>query len=251
MSTLCALCRTPAYAAEQCIGPGRKVYHKTCLKCTNCNKRLDSHLLVEHDEMPYCKQCHVKLFGTRDLRSHNHPQATPALSSTSSPTSPTFASNPPTPPRPSFLPPPSQTYLSSPKPRPPLPTTPKPHPTSARQLPSAPSPPPPLSPASAGTGFQPVKERSAASLAVGGGARTGGWKVEGGGTPRCRGCGGAVYHAETVIALDSKWHARCLRCSICSTTVPANKVAEHDGAVCCKNCYATTYGPLGGGYALR
>jgi len=27
--------------------------------------------------------------------------------------------------------------------------------------------------------------------------------------------------------------------SICSTTVPANKVAEHDGAVCCKNCYAS------------
>lgn len=28
-----------------------QTYHKACLKCTTCNKRLDSHLLVEHDEL--------------------------------------------------------------------------------------------------------------------------------------------------------------------------------------------------------
>ncbi|KAE9393980.1 hypothetical protein BT96DRAFT_978727 [Gymnopus androsaceus JB14] len=55
------------------IGPGRKLYHKPCLACTACNKRLDSLSLLEHNQEPYCKPCHVKLFGTRDLRQANLP----------------------------------------------------------------------------------------------------------------------------------------------------------------------------------
>jgi len=61
------------YAAEQVMGPGRKLYHKPCLACTICNKRLDSFSLLEHNEEPYCKLCHVKNFGTRDLRQANLP----------------------------------------------------------------------------------------------------------------------------------------------------------------------------------
>ncbi|RPD77094.1 hypothetical protein L226DRAFT_559224 [Lentinus tigrinus ALCF2SS1-7] len=74
----CPRCSTPVYAAEQIMGPGRKLYHKYCLKCTSCNKRLDSFSLVEHDEQPYCKLCHVKLFGTRDLRHGNLYQDSPS-----------------------------------------------------------------------------------------------------------------------------------------------------------------------------
>jgi hypothetical protein len=55
------------------MGPGRKLYHKPCLACTICNKRLDSLTLLEHDQKPYCKSCHVKNFGTRDLRQANLP----------------------------------------------------------------------------------------------------------------------------------------------------------------------------------
>lgn len=55
------------------MGPGRKLYHKPCLACTSCSKRLDSLTLLEHDQMPYCKTCHVRLFGIRDLRQANLP----------------------------------------------------------------------------------------------------------------------------------------------------------------------------------
>ncbi|KAI0830198.1 hypothetical protein BC628DRAFT_1356868 [Trametes gibbosa] len=70
---ICPRCSKSVYAAEQIMGPGRKLYHKPCLACKSCGKRLDSFNLVEHDEEPYCKLCHVKLFGTRDLRQANLP----------------------------------------------------------------------------------------------------------------------------------------------------------------------------------
>ncbi|SNX83031.1 uncharacterized protein MEPE_01737 [Melanopsichium pennsylvanicum] len=60
----CARCQTSVYLAEQVIGPASKPYHKTCLTCVVCNKRLDSTLLVEHDGEPYCKNCHKEHLGT-------------------------------------------------------------------------------------------------------------------------------------------------------------------------------------------
>ncbi|KAF5314271.1 hypothetical protein D9619_011824 [Psilocybe cf. subviscida] len=80
---ICPRCSKAVYAAEQTMGPGRKLYHKPCLACMSCNKRLDSYTLLEHDEQPYCKACHLKNFGTRNLRHANLPVAVPP-----SPTSP-------------------------------------------------------------------------------------------------------------------------------------------------------------------
>jgi len=73
------------------MGPGRKLYHKPCLACTLCNKRLDSLTLLEHDQLPYCKSCHLKNFGTRDLRHANLPHRD------DQPPSPTKANQPPLP----------------------------------------------------------------------------------------------------------------------------------------------------------
>ncbi|KIK90580.1 hypothetical protein PAXRUDRAFT_831578 [Paxillus rubicundulus Ve08.2h10] len=70
---ICPRCYKAVYAAEQVMGPGRKLYHRPCLACTSCNKRLDSLTLLEHDQEPYCKNCHVRNFGTRDLRQANLP----------------------------------------------------------------------------------------------------------------------------------------------------------------------------------
>ncbi|PCH43067.1 hypothetical protein WOLCODRAFT_103043 [Wolfiporia cocos MD-104 SS10] len=70
---ICPRCNKAVYAAEQIMGPGRKLYHKPCLACMSCGKRLDSYNLVEHDQEPYCNICHVKLFGTRDTRLANLP----------------------------------------------------------------------------------------------------------------------------------------------------------------------------------
>ncbi|KAJ3483839.1 hypothetical protein NLI96_g6042 [Meripilus lineatus] len=55
--------------------------------------------LVEHDQEPYCKTCHVKNFGTRDLRHANLPDRDDVF--ISPPTSPTRATPtlPPLPPR--------------------------------------------------------------------------------------------------------------------------------------------------------
>ncbi|KAK7039144.1 hypothetical protein VNI00_010048 [Paramarasmius palmivorus] len=83
---ICPRCSKSVYAAEQVMGPGRKLYHKPCLACTSCNKRLDSYTLLEHDQQPYCKPCHSRNFGTRDLRQANLPQR-----ATSPPLSPTRA----------------------------------------------------------------------------------------------------------------------------------------------------------------
>ncbi|KAB5593733.1 Cysteine and glycine-rich protein 3 [Ceratobasidium theobromae] len=87
----CPRCSKTVYAAEQIIGPGRQVYHKICLKCTSCNRRLDSYSLVEHNREPYCKPCHVRGFGTRDLRHQNLGQASPP----GSPSSRSEAASPP------------------------------------------------------------------------------------------------------------------------------------------------------------
>ncbi|KAF7420800.1 hypothetical protein PC9H_011318 [Pleurotus ostreatus] len=72
-TSVCPKCLKAVYAAEQVMGPGRMLYHKPCLACTMCNKRLDSLTLLEHNHKPYCKLCHVKHFGTKDLRQANLP----------------------------------------------------------------------------------------------------------------------------------------------------------------------------------
>ncbi|OCH91355.1 LIM-domain-containing protein [Obba rivulosa] len=87
---ICPRCSKAVYAAEQIMGPGRKLYHKPCLACNTCGKRLDSLSLVEHDQEPYCKICHVKNFGTRDLRQANLPHRD-SISSSSPPSSPSRA----------------------------------------------------------------------------------------------------------------------------------------------------------------
>ncbi|KAF9238377.1 hypothetical protein BU15DRAFT_47827 [Melanogaster broomeanus] len=66
---ICPRCNKTVYAAEQIMGPGRK----PCLACTTCNKRLDSLTLLEHDQEFQSKNCHVRNFGTRDLRHANLP----------------------------------------------------------------------------------------------------------------------------------------------------------------------------------
>ncbi|CAO1632173.1 unnamed protein product [Sympodiomycopsis kandeliae] len=59
----CPRCGKSVYIAEQVIGPNSTPYHKPCLSCVTCNKRLDSTLLVEHDGLPLCKNCHRNHLG--------------------------------------------------------------------------------------------------------------------------------------------------------------------------------------------
>ncbi|KAI9091123.1 hypothetical protein DFS34DRAFT_653709 [Phlyctochytrium arcticum] len=60
----CPRCLQSVYLAEQIAGPGG-LWHKACLACKNCKKRLDSTSLTERDKEAYCKNCYAKMFGPK------------------------------------------------------------------------------------------------------------------------------------------------------------------------------------------
>ncbi|PVG00086.1 putative phospho-2-dehydro-3-deoxyheptonate aldolase, tyrosine-inhibited [Serendipita vermifera] len=62
-SPTCPRCGKAVYFAEQVNAIGKK-WHKSCLTCSACRKRLDSYTLQEHEEEPYCKSCHIRNFAT-------------------------------------------------------------------------------------------------------------------------------------------------------------------------------------------
>jgi len=62
----CPKCGKPVYFAERKVSMG-KDWHAGCLRCSNeaCNKTLTPGSHAEHDEKPYCNQCHRTLFGPK------------------------------------------------------------------------------------------------------------------------------------------------------------------------------------------
>ena len=68
MAATCYVCSKAVYAVEE-LKALSKTWHKTCFKCSGkakdgCGKRLNLSDYMEHDNEPYCKFCHPKLFGT-------------------------------------------------------------------------------------------------------------------------------------------------------------------------------------------
>ncbi|TPX62594.1 hypothetical protein PhCBS80983_g00407 [Powellomyces hirtus] len=63
-SPSCPRCGKAVYMAEQINGPGGQ-WHKTCLTCKECNRRLDSTSLTEREKEAYCKMCYGKMFGPK------------------------------------------------------------------------------------------------------------------------------------------------------------------------------------------
>ncbi|KAF9346836.1 hypothetical protein BGX26_001659 [Mortierella sp. AD094] len=62
-SPKCPRCSKSVYSAEQVIGPNGGAWHKSCFTCRECNRRLDSNTLAEHENEAYCKACHKKMWG--------------------------------------------------------------------------------------------------------------------------------------------------------------------------------------------
>ncbi|EIW68553.1 cysteine and glycine-rich protein [Tremella mesenterica] len=243
----CATCSKAVYHAEQVMGPGRKIYHKQCLKCRQCGKRLDPGGLVEHDNEPFCTPCHRQLFGTRDLRHNNlysSPSRTQSPPQSTTPSLPSLPTSPLSPPRPRPLPQPPTEFYTPPR------------------L----SDPPPASPTlrerEDGTPITRPDFRSSRPISV---PYAGGPKalddrglLRQGNSPRakwgekplvgeevCWGCEKRVYAAEQVFAVGHKWHRGCLRCHSCKTTVDPSRVSDRDGVPYCNNCYAKEHGPGG------
>ncbi|KAG7447302.1 uncharacterized protein BT62DRAFT_986600 [Guyanagaster necrorhizus] len=227
---VCPRCEKVVYAAEQVMGPGRKLYHKPCLKCSTCKKRLDSYTLLEHDQEPYCKSCHVQNFGTRDLRQANLPYAaSPTRSNAELPdtkgheeqeeekdTLNDLSSGSPT--------------LAS--------TVERNNTLDAINRIAK-----PLIQTSTGT-------RYGAALGTVSPQTTG--KKWGGAstTPRCPKCNGLVYFAEQVKAVGKTYHKACLRCMECNTLLDSTRLRDHDGTPLCGRCYSKLHGPQGSGYGL-
>ncbi|KAJ7584913.1 hypothetical protein C8J56DRAFT_1166152 [Mycena floridula] len=220
--SICPRCSKSVYAAEQVIGPGRKLYHKPCLACTSCSKRLDSMTLLEHDQQPYCKSCHVKSFGTRDLRSANLPYSLP--------------SSPP------LLDDEKKDIFD----------------TNLRTIPLSPTKGEFNLGRSAATGMmdrtpRPIMQTAtgtrygAALGAVGTPSPARKW---GGTTPTCPKCMKSVYFAEQIKAVGQTWHKACLRCTECNTSLDSTRLRDHEGVPLCARCYNKLHGPQGSGYAL-
>lgn len=214
----------------------RQVYHKACLKCQQCQKRLDQGSVVEHDlevsflynllgnmrtscghslgllctdKQPYCARCHTQLFGTRDLRHANH------FSTSSSPLrTPTRASaeltrpiaTPQTPSRSSQRPL-STTEFYTPPQLNASPAIPRDGPSTAAD-PSVPITKPdfrssrPISVPYAG-GSKALDERGLLKRADSPRSKVG-EKIGGVGEDVCNGCGKRVYAAEQVNAIGEK-----------------------------------------------
>ncbi|CDO76755.1 hypothetical protein BN946_scf185028.g6 [Trametes cinnabarina] len=246
---ICPRCSKAVYAAEQIMGPGRK----PCLSCMNCGKRLDSFSLVEHNEEPYCKNCHVKLFGTRDLRHANLPHRDEILGSPpASPVRPnTFAFNR------AASPPPLGSRADSSGNNgngtaPPLPV--RRHLTGAAGLDRTTSPPPTLlkptrtlSPGrdhqrSRPTSFAQVTEQMHALRDL----------VEDQPEPEPEKQDTRDEKEEEkeekdwqppatpphVKAVGKTWHKGCLRCAECGHTLDSGRLSEKDGEPFCQRCYA-------------
>ena len=62
MPGTCTKCKKPVYHVEETQALG-KIWHTVCLKCTTCNKKLETGSLCENNDQPYCKPCYGKKFG--------------------------------------------------------------------------------------------------------------------------------------------------------------------------------------------
>lgn len=51
----CGTCGKTVYFAEKLMGPGNRVYHKMCFKCSECRKMLDAGNCSDKDGVVFCK----------------------------------------------------------------------------------------------------------------------------------------------------------------------------------------------------
>ncbi|PWN34005.1 uncharacterized protein FA14DRAFT_123411 [Meira miltonrushii] len=215
--------------AEQVVGPYSKPYHKPCLTCVVCNKRLDSTLLLEHDGEPYCKSCHKTHLGQGKggfgLSVPLRPEKPIALQAS---------------------PKPSNGYKSEAARRVEerLAEEMSGINLSARRDNPSPTMREPTSPST----YQPRTQITTLSKPT---------TVAQIGTPLCARCQRPVYFAEQKQAASRKWHRACLRCDGCSTTLESGKLEEGPLSatyefptnVWCRTCYAKRFGPKGIGNA--
>eukprot|EP00924_Labyrinthula_sp_SR-Ha-C_P002756 maker-scaffold_13-snap-gene-6.65-mRNA-1 protein AED:0.09 eAED:0.09 QI:0/0.75/0.8/1/1/1/5/57/286 len=70
MADRCYTCSKRVYFNEKVVALGKLWYkHKSCFRCTDCNKVLARGSQSEHGGLPYCHACYQKAYGARGFRS--------------------------------------------------------------------------------------------------------------------------------------------------------------------------------------
>jgi len=68
--------------------------------------------------------------------------------------------------------------------------------------------------------------------------------------PLCARCAGRVYQAELARACGRVWHRACFTCRDCSKLLDSNSLCERAEDIYCTNCYHRNYGPRGVGFGI-
>lgn len=220
----CAICEKAVYAVEE-LKALSKIYHKTCFRCggkakDGCNKKLALSDYVEHDNEPYCKYCHSKLFGTVGGHRQGMINSAPIDRSVKKDDDTADSEESPIKANP-FLEKDKVRRASLGKGGPPTP------PVAASA--SAPVPAPAPAAVSASTAA-PVPSKSVANP--------------------CAFCGKTVYHVEQLKALGVVWHKRCFKCSGtnkdgCLKVLSLTDYVDHGNMPYCRNCHTKMFGPKG------
>ncbi|KAI8873378.1 hypothetical protein GQ42DRAFT_142255 [Ramicandelaber brevisporus] len=218
----CPRCNKSVYLAEQVIGPGG-AWHKTCLKCASCNKKLDSTNLLDHNDEPYCRSCHTRLFGPKG---YGFAGGAAGLSTDASV---------------------SASFVAL---------------IAARFQPGSTSAPSIYrinQGSTASVGSSPFSRFRTNSNAGGSSSSSSGISN----SPArsffqqqsqqfndiCPRCQKVVYHAEKVSSCGRTWHKHCLKCTDCNKGMTPGNVTDRNGDPYCARCYQKNFGPKGTGFA--
>ncbi|KAJ8653274.1 hypothetical protein O0I10_011122 [Lichtheimia ornata] len=272
---LCQRCDKAVYMAEQVIGPGGP-YHRTCLTCMECNKRLDSTSLTERDNQAYCRVCYNRKWGPKgygfasgasflstesktpkEIMEEQQQQDQTMMGQSQqlppqrTPTPPS-SSSPQLPPRPTNKPesPSSSSSLSSSTPGVPLSSfwssrpTPPPPPSSSttpatRDIGPSPAVPTSTKPA---TPPRPAVASKPAYLNTSYVPKKVNIAVQ---NDTCTKCGKAVYAAELALGAGNKYHKLCLKCIECGKLLSSTNMVDKDFDLYCRSCYTKLHGPKG------
>ncbi|KAI9487010.1 MAG: hypothetical protein EXX96DRAFT_62413 [Benjaminiella poitrasii] len=233
----CPRCEKAVYMAEQVIGPGGP-WHKNCLTCKECNKRLDSTTLTEKNNEAYCKTCYNRKWGPKGygfaggaaFLSTENKLPSEILKENSllednndiTRTTKTMINN---------------TSLDNMAPS--LPARPQ-----QQQQPTLPSRPKTVT--TTNNDVNPEQQQSSyikhqTSYVP--------RKFNFGSQPDiCVSCRKPVYAAELVLGAGNKYHKICLKCSECSKRLDSTNMVDKDFDLYCRGCYSKLFGPKGYGY---
>ncbi|KAL2913480.1 hypothetical protein HK105_206940 [Polyrhizophydium stewartii] len=212
----CPRCSKAVYFQEQVAGPGG-MWHKACLTCKECRKRLDSTNLTEKDREAYCKTCYGRLFGPTG---YGYGGGAGVLSTET---------------KISALPPAPAGAAADGAPA--ASASPVVERVRAAQIPS-----------DAGASLRPSSGGAAAGGAAASTSRPSS-AGKFGGADTCPRCSKPVYFAEQVVGPGGiKYHKLCFKCATCGKSLDSTNVASKDTTIYCKPCHGRQFGPKGYGY---